>query len=285
MKTSTEIQSLSQIVGIENAVELIAESGFDAWDFSLSALCEYDYENKTINGIFPGKESLKIARKLKQIGLDNGIFCNQSHAPCPSDWDSVRSTLKYAIEYTAEAGGKICVIHPCCYATFEENIEMYANLLTFAKECDVKIATENMFFWDNENEHAFFAPCATPDSFIEYLDVINDEYFVACLDIGHAEMRGIDTSAEEMILKLGNRIQSLHLHDNDKWHDLHQIPFSMDIDYNSVVRALKKIDYKGEFTLEACSFLKDFDAENVRMGVEELYGSARRLAEMFECDN
>jgi len=67
--------------------------------------------------------------------------------------------------------------------------------------------------------------CAIPDDFIAHIDAVNDEFFSACLDIGHAEMRGSNTSAVDMILSLGNRITALHIHDNDKWHDLHQIPF------------------------------------------------------------
>ena len=48
MKISTEIVSAHRIVGEEKAVETIAKAGFDAWDFSISTLCEYDYENKAL---------------------------------------------------------------------------------------------------------------------------------------------------------------------------------------------------------------------------------------------
>ena len=42
MKLSTEIQSISKIVGMEKAVELCAKAGFDAWDFSMFSMCNYD---------------------------------------------------------------------------------------------------------------------------------------------------------------------------------------------------------------------------------------------------
>ena len=35
MKTSTEIQSIVDVVGEEKAIEMIAKAGFDAWDFSM----------------------------------------------------------------------------------------------------------------------------------------------------------------------------------------------------------------------------------------------------------
>lgn len=58
---------------------------------------------------------------------------------------------------------------------------MYFDLLPFAKECGVKIATENMWGWDTEKDQSSFAACATSASFNEHLDVVNDDFFVACL--------------------------------------------------------------------------------------------------------
>ena len=190
--------------------------------------------------------------------------------------------LKRAIECTAEAGGKICVIHPDNNLSPEGNAEMYNELLPFAKEYGVKIATENMWNWDANAGHASFAACSTAESFNEHLDAVNDDFLVACLDIGHAEMMRDGTTATGMIKALGDRLQALHIHDNDKWHDNHQIPFSMDIDFVPIVKALKEINYKGEFTLEADNYLRAFTAENLLQGLEDMANAARKLADMFE---
>ena len=264
---------------------MVAKAGFDAWDFSLFAMCNYDCKNKCLlenNHPLSGDNYIAFTRKLKQIGLDNGIHCNQSHAPFPSYNKGVRSYLKRAIECTAEAGGKICIIHPDNNKNAEENAEMYFELLPFAKDCDVKIATENMWNWDYEKGHSVFAACATPESFCAHIDTVNDEYFVGCLDIGHAEMRGSETTAPEMIRALGNRLQALHIHDNDKLNDSHQIPFSMDINFDEVIKALKEIKYSGYFTLEADQYLSKYTAENVFEGVKNLAESAKKLSDMYE---
>jgi sugar phosphate isomerase/epimerase len=194
----------------------------------------------------------------------------------------VRSYLKRAIECTAEAGGRICIVHPDNYKSAEENAEMYLELLPFAKEHGVKIATENMWNWDNEKDESSFAACATAEDFVKHVDAVNDDFLVACLDIGHAEMRGSGEGAVNMIRALGHRLQALHLHDNDQWHDSHQIPFSMNIDFVAVVKALKEIGYSGDFTLEADCYLRKFTAETALEGIKDLAESARRLAEMFE---
>lgn len=285
MKTSTEINSSAKILGEERAVEYIAKAGFDAWDFSMFKMAEWDWVTDRIidsNHPLRGNHYLEFARQLKKIGLDNGIECNQSHAPFPVNVKEIRSYLKRAIECTAEAGGRICIIHPDNDKTAEENAEMYFELLPFAKDCGVKIATENMWNWNNEKDCAAPAACSDPESFNAHLDAVNDDYFVACLDLGHAEMKGLGTTAEDMILKLGDRLGALHIHDNDRWHDSHQIPFSMDIDFDKIVNALKKIGYSGYFTLEADAFLRDYNSENVFEGIKKLSASARKLADMFQ---
>lgn len=285
MKTSTEIDSSASIVGEEKAVELVAKAGFDAWDFSMFKMCNYNWgEHRLMENNHPlaGKDYLSFARRLRKIGEDNGIVCNQSHAPFPTRDPQIRSFFKRAIECTAEAGGKICVIHPDNDRLPEENAEIYLEILPFAKECGVKIATENMWNWDNEKGHSSFAACATPESFCAHLDAVNDEYFVACLDIGHAEMKGSDTTSVEMIKALGPRIKALHIHDNDKWNDFHQIPFSMNVNFDEVVKALKQIDYDGYFTLECSNFLAGYTPENVLDGLVKMADSASRLARMYE---
>ncbi len=285
MRISTEIGSIARVIGEERAVEYCAKAGFTAWDFSLFSICNFNWQTRCLSEShhpLAGPHYLQFARKLKQIGLDNGIVCNQSHAPFPTGIPGIRSQLKRAIECTAEAGGRICIIHPDNDKSPEENADMYLELLPFAKECGVKIATENMWNWDDEKDQSSFAACATPESFCAHLDAVGDEYLTACLDIGHAEMKGSNTTAAEMILALGNRLSALHIHDNDKWHDSHQIPFSMAIDFGNIIDALKQVHYSGDLTLEAERYLQDRTEDTIFEGIIELAESARKLADMFE---
>jgi sugar phosphate isomerase/epimerase len=285
VKISTEIASAAKIIGEEKAVEYVAKAGFDAWDFSMFAMCKYDWENGCIlenDHVLASDDYIAFARRLRKIGEDNGIVCNQSHAPFPTCCKEVRSFYKRAIECSAEAGAEICIIHPDNYKSAEENAEMYFELLPFAKEHNVKIATENMWNWNKERDHAAPAACSHHDNFVAHIKAVNDPYLVACLDIGHAEMKGLDTTAEEMIYALGDSVAALHLHDNDRWHDSHALPFTMDIDFDKVIKALKKIDYKGYMTLESNSYLKSYTEENILEGMKNMAAVARKLAEMYE---
>ena len=286
MKISTEIASAARIVGMEKAVELYGKAGFDAWDFSMFDMCRLNWQTKEVvreENELNGANYLEFARKLKKIGLDNGMVCNQSHAPYPSHAEQVVAYLERALECSAVVGAKICVIHPKCFATPEENAEFYGKLLPLAKSYGVRIATENMWNWDKEEDHAIPCACSTAESFVAHVDAVNDPYLVACLDIGHAEMKGLGTNAVEMIHALGkDRLQALHIHDNEKWHDSHRLPFTMDIDFDPIVKALKEIGYEGDFTLEVDHHMAEYGAERIDEGARVMAEVARKLVRMYE---
>lgn len=285
MKISTEIWSTARHTGVgeRKAIELIGQAGFDAWDLSMFEMARFDWQNHCFmesNHPLASKDYLSFVRELKNIAEAYGMECNQSHAPFPIENMPI-DTLKRAIECTAEAGGKICIVHPNNNWGAEKNAEFYNKLLPFAKEHNVKIAAENMWNWEAGAKQSCFAACSTAKSFKEHLEAINDDYFVACLDIGHAEMRGSGDGAPYMIRELGDKLQALHIHDNDLLGDTHQIPFSMNIDFDAVAKALVDIDYKGYLTLEADQFLNKYNGEELLDGVKELAKSARRLDDLI----
>lgn len=286
MKISTEIRSAATLVGEESAIELIARSGFDAWDFSMNtSMASYDKGlGRILDSDHPlhGPDYARFAKRLRKVGEDCGIVCNQSHAPFPTAAPGMRDYLLRAIECTAIAGAEICVIHPCNHWNAQENAELYLSLLPFAKEYGVKIATENMWNWDTKNNHALPAACSHHNDFLAHVKAVGDSHIVACVDIGHAEMLGLDTTAEKMLLTLGEHVCALHVHDNDLRHDMHQIPGAGRINFGAVLRALKNINYSGYLTLECYNYLSSFSADTAEAGVSELARSARALADKFE---
>lgn len=288
MKTSTEIWSSASVVGEEKAVELVAKAGFDAWDFSMFEMARIDWSTWTLLDkphALNGNDYVKFAKTLRKIGEDNGIYCNQSHAPFPSLVPGMKTFLKRAIECTAIAGGEICIIHPDNNQNAEQNAEFYMELLPFAKEHGVKIATENMWNWKKDAPTACSAACSHHDDFVKHIKAVNDPYLVACLDIGHAEMAGLDTTAPTMIKALGDSLQALHIHDNDKLGDSHQIPFSMKIDWNSVAKALKEANYKGHLTLEADRYVASTganDEQSTLKALKDLHNAVTRLDDLIK---
>lgn len=279
-KIATEIGSCVPIFGFERAVEEVARAGFDGWDFSMFRMADALSRGATFAEVAHHWKTL--AATLKRIGLEHGIVCNQSHAPFPVRDPDIFFCLPLAIECTAEAGGSICVVHPDNNKTAEENAEMFQKLLPVAHSCGVKIATENMWNWNGEKDQACFAACANEKDFSAHLDAVNDPDLVACLDIGHAEMLGLNTSAEKMIRALGSRLQALHLHDNDCRRDLHLLPFTGSIPWDRVISALRDVKYSGWFTLEADQYLPGSSPEDAVLGLRKMALAARRLAAQMD---
>ena len=284
-KISTEIQPLSKLVGEEKAIRMLAEAGFDCYDLSMFTMAPNDWKAKTvIQGDHPlqGDDWRAFCENLRKVADECGITCNQAHAPFPSHFEGIFPYLERAIECTAIVGGRICVIHPICHYSAEENAALYRRLLPTAHKFGVKIATENMWNWNYEKNEAAPAACSHHDDFVAHVDAVNDEFLVACVDIGHAEMRGLDTDSYRMITALGHRVQALHLHDNDLHRDSHAIPFSMQIDFDRVARALAEIDYQGEYTLEPDRALDGVAPEDLPKALKDLAAAARKIGEMTE---
>lgn len=290
MKISMNLGPALRVFEPEKAIELYAKAGFDAYDFSFFSFIDEDWRTGgTVvlkpNSPLMGEDYIAYAKHLRAYADSLGISCNQTHAPFPIRNPGLAERMPWALEISAILGAKHCVIHPDNNLGAEGNAEFYRTLLPLAKELGVKIATENMWNWTRANglDQAAPAACSDPASFNAHLDAVNDEFLVACLDIGHAEMRGLNTTAPEMIRALGNRLHALHIHDNDKWHDSHEIPFSMSLDWNEIVKALVDIDYKGYFTLECDQYFKNagYTADSALEGAKNLASAAKKLAKMF----
>ena len=291
MKISTEFSSSSKIVGEEKAIELIAKAGFEAWDFSLYRMLRYDSETgrRFVNEDHPlsKPDYIKYARHLKQIGLDNGIVCNQAHAPFSPKDPEIGTTFKRTIECAAEVGAPNVVFHTMTRDTLSANIGLFAALVPFAKDYGVKIAVENTYL-KPKGEDFSPDPISLPETMREMLDKINDDHLVACIDIGHAEISSVGTNAPNMIRAAGSKLACLHVQDCDHMNDSHALPFTMNVDFDAVIKALREVDYKGDMTLESSAHLYYYcmDApEKIEEGLKMMYDAASRLRDMFYAQN
>lgn len=260
---STNINPYNKVGDRKDIIRTLKDAGFTAYDFSMFT-SEW---LKPCNDFLDADDYIEKAKELRAYADSIGIACNQSHAPFPSMLPSEVFGEKYeefnekiyklicrAIEVSGILGAKVCVVHPCNYWTAEKNAELYKKFEPVARKAGVKIGVENMWNWDSEAGTATKAACSHHDDFKKHLDLLPSDVFVACLDLGHAQMAGLHTSAVQMIETLGERIEALHIHDVDGLHDNHQIPFTQTTDFEPIMQALKKAGYKGDVTLEADCF-------------------------------
>lgn len=284
MLLSTETKSLAKKFGEKETIRILKTAGFDAFDISLTDLINDE------NYIFNGDNYIEVAKELKAYADSIGIVCNQAHAPfhssCgkPEKDEWIFNKIVRSIEIASVMGAKIIVVHPKQHLNYAENIEelfqlnveFYKRLIPFAKKFGIKIAVENMWQMNNGARSITDSTCSRAWEFCKYIDAINSEWIVGCLDIGHASLMGTDIA--KFIKTLGNkRLQALHVHDTDFVNDSHTIPFSLKVDFMSVCKALKEIEYKGDFTFEAGNYYKNFPNDFCPSAAEFLCKVGRRL--------
>ncbi|MBR2951413.1 MAG: sugar phosphate isomerase/epimerase [Clostridia bacterium] len=260
MFISTEINSYKKMGDNRAIIKLLKESGFTAYDFSM-------FRGSLADEILLSDDYLDRAREFRAYADSIGLPCNQTHAPFATirkgdeEWNKTMFPLvKRAIEVSGILGARVCVVHPCNDYTAEENAAMYAELEGIARRASVKIGVENMWNCINYGKPDFKAlpaACSHHDDFKRHMELLPTDVFVACLDIGHAEMRDLGTSAVEMIDALGDRLQAIHLHDVDLKFDNHALPFTYKgggINYEPIIEAFRKNGYRGDITLECDHF-------------------------------
>lgn len=250
IRVSTYIAPLTRLGSPEQVVDILKRSGFSYFDFTM--MFPILGFGLFYNSIDYKEKALRFKEYINSIG----IYCNQTHGsvPCLRSEATKEENEKYfelvkrSIEVSHILGAKYCVLHPASECSMEENVKFFKSLIEIAHENKIIIAIENTL-----SDKLF----GKPDDFIELLDKINDVSFMVCLDIGHAETKNSGSSAIEFIEKLKDKIVCLHIHDNDKISDNHQLPFTLVIQFEPIFKALKENGYDGDITFECGSYFNN----------------------------
>lgn len=287
MILSTQTSFLFDKIGIDEGLKILASAGFDALDLSLPFIVrEGTY--------FNGDDAIEKATELKKKAESLGLFFNQSHAPYSFDlktkpFEEYTPLVTKAIKIAAAAGAKQIVVHPFHHIPYkgneqyllEKNIEYYRSFIPLCEETGIKVCVENMWQKDLKRGYIIEDVCSNAEMFAKYLDEIDSEWIIGCLDIGHCGLVGEEP--EEAIMTLGHdRVKALHVHDNSYKADEHTIPGLGKINWSAVTESLAKIDYSGEFTYEADMFFKDFEPSFYRQAAKFLEIRGRHLISMIK---
>jgi sugar phosphate isomerase/epimerase len=111
--------------------------------------------------------------------------------------------------------------------TVEYAINALEHLGAFAHPLGVRLLVENLL-----------SEATTPTHLLTIMDLGHLNNVGVCLDLGHAH---ITVGIAEAIATLGNRIASLHVHDNHAVKDEHLWPGDGNIDWPAAVTAIKAL--------------------------------------------
>lgn len=247
-----DIRNSKEKISIDESVRRISAAGFDAVDLNLVMICNRTLRLHTDEWKY---EAEKIALTIQ----DTGIEVVQCHLPfkgkkvnchTPEDLEFYYKMFYRAIDVAGFLNVPWAVIHPetlrdkglsdeeCCKINHERN-DPY---IEYALKQGINIAYENMTLG------AKAGYCTYIDQLVHLIDSYKDPRIGACLDTGHANM--VYDDQYEPILKLGHRLHCTHINDNLGKDDLHLPPFSGTIKWESVIKALREIEYPGVLNLE-----------------------------------
>ena len=237
----------------DNAYKKLKEHGFSATDFGMMDTNSVLYSS--------GDSKLEaIISRERELALNAGIEIFQVHGPwrCPpqdfteEDRAERIEKMKRSIKAASLLGAKNWVIHPLMPfgtsdiksgdedKTKKINLEFLKNLSDFAGKYGVTVCLENMPFTEFS--------ISTPEKILETVDAVGERNVRICLDVGHANVFGLNISEE--VYRIKDKLQVLHVHDNNFGIDSHLFPFFGTVDWNAFSKALKGINFGGVFSLE-----------------------------------
>ena len=269
--------------------KVLARAGFSCADFSLNGYLVNTmlYKNQ-VNVFFDRSvsELEEYFKAHKEGAAVSGIEVNQMHMPYPIYIPTIsREINDYLCEQVMPKSMAVCdyfgcpniVVHGLKMrrylgteeAEWMQTEAMLDKIAPMAKEMGITICVENLY--ESIAGHIVEGPCCDARKAAERIDRFNEKYHAPvlgfCFDTGHANLVGIDF--EDFIVKLGERLKVLHVHDNDGISDLHQIPFTFtktrennpSTDWEGFLSGLRRIGYKGVISFETAPVLASFPEE------------------------
>jgi sugar phosphate isomerase/epimerase len=293
VRISNQTYELAKAFGYEGAVRLNCEAGFEAIDFTMY---------KRSEAIFSPKREKTIA-EMKNIAQSFGAVFNQAHAPFPhvlktdlhfnsEENREAHECVRESIRIAGELGCERIIVHPIYFKdtapeeNTEKNIELFRDLIDLARECRVQIAIENMWGRHRDiNSKIIPNVASTGRAFADFIDAFHKEFgnnsVTACLDVGHANMVGVDPA--DSIRTLGREhLGALHIHDNFGLRDLHLLPYTGAIKWDTITDALAEINYDGDMTLEIVGYVARLPLDMLPEGLRLAESVGRRLIREIE---
>ncbi len=257
----------------DELIDFCAKNGFAHLDVSL------DIYDRYFDWWHADEEECKAyATNVQARAAAKGVYFTQTHLPYDLTFvyrlDNVPTEKRLsnayfkdplflqmhekATRFSSYLGAKFAVVHPLCLPYQEENYEIekqiniqyFTRLNEVAKAYKVKLALENIFDWKEGCIRTIYPSKAT--GLKDYVDSLNSENIVVCIDTGHSHVA--HESVGDAIRILGDKVQVLHMHDNDAKLDQHIFLGMGTIDWAACREALRAIGYSGTYSLEIKPF-------------------------------
>ena len=289
LSTSTNImdryQKIQGAVSMECCLSSCAAAGYRVMDMNF-----HDMSNP---GMPMSLDSWQDwTEHIKEYACSLDIEFSQSHSyfyhfcsPRITDRDWREELIRRSFIGSSVLGIPWMVMHTSTYKengysyhrSKEMNLEQFKHWLELAHRYNVGIAIENLY--DPIDVFYRTYSCA-PEELIELVDELNDPLVGICWDTGHGNLCANDQN--ESLKAVGKRLKAVHINDNDKLKDRHLLPFYGCIEWDEIMKTLKEIDYKGDFTFEITPFLDRVPTAARQKGLEHTVEVGNYLLGLIE---
>lgn len=203
----------------------------------------------------------ELLRDITKLYLEQCQKLNMAHtiAKAPAlRADTEREDLYWLIEKLTVESIKISARSGCRYIIIEPflknspSMDFYLSFADIAKENNIMILIRNQY--RNFNGNFVRGELSEPYTLRHFVDKLNrmagDTRFGICMDIGVCNICG--QIIYEFTTSLGDKIKAVIMRENDGTSDCSMLPFSCvnrgvpGIDWNSLIRGLRAIDFDGE---------------------------------------
>ncbi|MBO5745065.1 MAG: sugar phosphate isomerase/epimerase [Clostridia bacterium] len=231
-------------------VDYFHRVGIGAIDMSFESLSRLDPESRAV--------LYATATRAKEKGIIIPLCHLSFYMPDHSDaalMEKYQKVLFEGVDAAAIMGIPLAVAHPIALYSSESsygdwiraNLAFLMPLVEYAKGKGVRILIENMASEREADGDHLYGSCALN------ISSLADKLGVGvCWDVGHAHISGLCQS--EQILKLGDRLEVIHAHDNFGERDLHLLPFDGDVDWDDVALGICKSGFSGILDIEVTAW-------------------------------
>lgn len=246
VNTTADFATCFEDKSIAAPLAAMKETGFRHIDLSMYNVI---YEGSPwVSNNDKWKKEVEECRKIAdELGFD---FC-QAHSPDPRDGSE---TSVHAIRNSIEACGMLGIPHTVVHAlvlqnkTPEEFFELNVNFYKQFEEDLEKHKVDLLI----ENSSALWNPfyyLRTGEDMRQFVENAGFSRMHICWDIGHSNVEG--RNQYDDIVAMGDELHALHVHDNFGNSDAHIMPLTGNTNFDMVMKGLRDIGYKGDFTFEA----------------------------------
>lgn len=259
-------------------VDYFDKIGIGAIDMSFESL---DYSDSSLRSVL-----YAASRRAKDKNISLPLCHLSFYMPDPKNrelMEEFQKELMRGIDMAALMGIERAVTHPIALYSKEisygdwvrANMAFLTPVVEHARDKGVRTLIENMPADKEAPDNHLYGSCALNVS------ALADKLSCGvCWDTGHANISGYRQS--EQLKTIGDRLEALHIHDNDGIKDSHMLPFDGEVDWEDVANGLQCSDKPIVLSVEVTAWALSGDKKTRENFGQLILSRARRFMSLAD---